>query len=67
MRHAIRFLLGPEVRTIEACDPTLTVLDWLRGTVLSDGKISAADLDRLVLTDDVDEAVALMVAARDAS
>ncbi|KQU24201.1 FAD-binding molybdopterin dehydrogenase [Methylobacterium sp. Leaf94] len=31
MRHAIRFLLGPEVRTIEACDPTLTVLDWLRG------------------------------------
>ncbi|KQP95308.1 xanthine dehydrogenase small subunit [Methylobacterium sp. Leaf117] len=31
MRHAIRFLLGHEARTIEACDPTLTVLDWLRG------------------------------------
>ena len=31
MRHAIRFLLGHEERTIEACDPTLTVLDWLRG------------------------------------
>ncbi|MGU3362656.1 xanthine dehydrogenase small subunit [Methylobacterium sp. M6A4_1b] len=32
MRHAIRFLLGHEARTIEACDPTLTVLDWLRGS-----------------------------------
>ncbi|MCJ2033210.1 xanthine dehydrogenase small subunit [Methylobacterium sp. J-068] len=31
MRHAIRFLLGHEARTIESCDPTLTVLDWLRG------------------------------------
>ncbi|MDB5645592.1 xanthine dehydrogenase small subunit [Methylobacterium sp.] len=31
MRHAIRFLLGHELRTIEACGPTLTVLDWLRG------------------------------------
>lgn len=32
MRHAIRFLLGHEARTIEVCDPTLTVLDWLRGS-----------------------------------
>ena len=32
MRHAIRFLLGPDARTIEVCDPTLTVLDWLRGS-----------------------------------
>lgn len=31
MRHVIRFLLGQELRTIESCDPTLTVLDWLRG------------------------------------
>jgi len=41
------------------------LLDWLRGTVLADGKISASDLDMFTLTDDPDEAVALMVAARD--
>ena len=41
------------------------LLDWLRGTVLAEGKINAADLDMLVVTDDVDEAVALMVAARE--
>jgi uncharacterized protein (TIGR00730 family) len=40
------------------------LLDWLRGTVLSDGKISEADLDMLTLTDDVDEAVAIMAAGR---
>lgn len=40
------------------------LLDWLRTTVLADGKISEADLDALKLTDDVDEAVALMGAAR---
>ena len=39
------------------------LLDWLRDTVLADGKISQPDLDMLTLTDDVDEAVALMVAA----
>lgn len=38
------------------------LLTWLRETVLADGKISEVDLDRLVLTDDVDEAVARMVA-----
>ncbi|QCW49840.1 TIGR00730 family Rossman fold protein [Nocardioides dongxiaopingii] len=43
------------------------LVDWLRDTVLADGKISPSDLDRFVVTDDVDEAVALMVAARDAS
>jgi len=37
------------------------LLDWLRGTVLEDGKISRSDLDMLTLTDDVDEAVAMMV------
>lgn len=40
------------------------LLDWLRETVLAEGKISASDLDMIRLTDDVDEAVALMVAAR---
>jgi uncharacterized protein (TIGR00730 family) len=41
------------------------LIEWLRGTVLADGKIAEADLDRLTLTDDVDEAVELMVKARD--
>ena len=38
------------------------LLDWLRGTVLADGKVSEADLDLVHLTDDVEEAVSLMVA-----
>ncbi|CAN5595067.1 TIGR00730 family Rossman fold protein [soil metagenome] len=42
------------------------LLAWLRDTVLADGKISAADLDRLVLTDDVDEAIALIVSSGEA-
>ena len=37
------------------------LLDWLRGTVLEGGKISEADLDMLAVTDDVDEAVSMMV------
>ena len=37
------------------------LLDWLRGTVLADGKLSQKDLDMLGVTDDVPEAVALMV------
>ncbi len=37
------------------------LLAWLRDTVLADGKISQADLDMLKVTDDVDEAVAMMV------
>jgi len=40
------------------------LLAWLRDTVLADGKVTQADLDMLTLTDDVDEAVAMMVAAR---
>jgi uncharacterized protein (TIGR00730 family) len=40
------------------------LLDWLRGTVLAQDKISAADLEMLQLTDDVEEAVSIMVAAR---
>ena len=31
MRDRIRFLLGHEVREIRSLDPTMTVLDWLRG------------------------------------
>jgi uncharacterized protein (TIGR00730 family) len=41
------------------------LLDWMRDTVLAEGMVSQADLDRLVVTDDVDEAVAMMVAARE--
>ena len=36
----------------------------MRDTVLAEGKINQSDLDMLTLTDDVDEAVAMMVAAR---
>ena len=41
------------------------LIDWLRDTVLADGKVSEKDFDMFVVTDDLDEAVALMVAARD--
>jgi predicted Rossmann-fold nucleotide-binding protein len=40
------------------------LLAWMRDTVLAEGKINPEDLDMLTLTDDVDEAVAMMVAAR---
>jgi uncharacterized protein (TIGR00730 family) len=38
------------------------LLDWLRSTALSHGTISAGDLDLFTVTDDVDEAVAAMLA-----
>ncbi len=41
------------------------LIDWLRSTVVADGKMAEADLDRLTLTDDIEEAVDLMVKARD--
>jgi uncharacterized protein (TIGR00730 family) len=41
------------------------LLDWMSSTMLADGRIKQSDLDSLLLTDDVDEAVALMVAARE--
>ncbi|KUJ64282.1 DNA-binding protein [Streptomyces albus subsp. albus] len=36
------------------------LVDWLRGTLVAEGKASAVDLELFHLTDDVDEAVALM-------
>jgi uncharacterized protein (TIGR00730 family) len=39
------------------------LVDWLRDTMLADGKISAADLEMFTLTDDVDEAVSYIVKA----
>jgi uncharacterized protein (TIGR00730 family) len=42
------------------------MIEWLSNTVLAEGMVSQADIDRLVVTDDVDEAVAMMVAAREA-
>ncbi|MCW2764642.1 MAG: hypothetical protein JWO11_601 [Nocardioides sp.] len=42
------------------------LLDWMRESLLADGRIAQSDLDMLTLTDDVDEAVALMVRAREA-
>ncbi|KQY56283.1 MULTISPECIES: TIGR00730 family Rossman fold protein [unclassified Nocardioides] len=40
------------------------LIDWLRETVLAEGKISEKDLDLITLTDDLDLAVRLMVEAR---
>src|ERR671913_913135 len=37
------------------------LVDWLRGTVLAEGKIAQADLDMLAVTDDVETAVEMMV------
>jgi uncharacterized protein (TIGR00730 family) len=39
------------------------LVDWIRQTVLADGKIAEADLDMFRLTDDVDEVVSAMVEA----
>jgi uncharacterized protein (TIGR00730 family) len=41
------------------------LVDWLRKTVLAEGKINDVDLDLLRVTDDVDEAVAIMLEARE--
>ncbi|MCW2819567.1 MAG: fas6 [Marmoricola sp.] len=38
------------------------LLEWLRSTVLASGKISAADLDLVQVTDDVEEAVSMVLA-----
>ena len=39
------------------------LLDWMRDTMLADGKIGPDDLDLICLTDDVDEAVRHIVEA----
>ena len=41
------------------------LVDWLRDTALAEGKLSEKDLDVLTVTDDVEEAVAIMVRARE--
>ena len=41
------------------------LFDWLRGTVLDAGTVSPKDIDLLHLTDDVDEAVRLIMAAEE--
>jgi uncharacterized protein (TIGR00730 family) len=40
--------------------------DWMRESMLADKRIGQTDLDMMVLTDDVDEAVRILVEARDA-
>jgi len=41
------------------------LINWLRDSVLGTGKIGQNDLDRLIVTDDIDEAVSIMLAARE--
>jgi predicted Rossmann-fold nucleotide-binding protein len=41
------------------------LIEWLRGTALAQGTIRQSDLDMLRVTDDIDEAVGVMVAARE--
>ncbi|WP_067431872.1 LOG family protein [Nocardioides jensenii] len=41
------------------------LIDWLRNTVMAQGKISEKDLDLMTVTDDLDLAVHLMVEARE--
>ncbi|WP_296605585.1 TIGR00730 family Rossman fold protein [Nocardioides sp.] len=40
------------------------LLDWMGDAMLADGRIKQADLDSILLTDDVDEAIARMVESR---
>ncbi|MCW2838813.1 MAG: family Rossman fold protein [Aeromicrobium sp.] len=42
------------------------LVDWLRVTMLADGKVGAADIDMLHATDDIDEAVSYFIAKDDA-
>jgi uncharacterized protein (TIGR00730 family) len=40
------------------------LLDWVRSTVLTGGKVNAKDLELLDVTDDIDEVVQILLAAR---
>jgi predicted Rossmann-fold nucleotide-binding protein len=40
------------------------LVDWVRATVIAEGKVSEEDLGMLRVTDDVDEVVEAMVQAR---
>jgi uncharacterized protein (TIGR00730 family) len=42
------------------------LVDWLRDTMLADGKVGAADIDTLHVTDDIDEAISYFIAKDDA-
>ena len=42
------------------------LLDWVRDTLVPEGKIAARDLDLVTVTDDVDEAVKIIVKAAEA-
>ncbi len=39
------------------------LIDWVKSTLLADGKVSASDLELIQITDDVDEAVRIIVDA----
>jgi uncharacterized protein (TIGR00730 family) len=39
------------------------LLDWITGTILADGKISPEDINLFHVTDDVEEAVAIIKAS----
>jgi uncharacterized protein (TIGR00730 family) len=39
------------------------LFEWLRGTLLAEGMVAAKDIDLLHLTDSVDEAIDIIVAA----
>jgi uncharacterized protein (TIGR00730 family) len=41
------------------------LLSWMKDVCLADGKISQTDLEMMIVTDDIDEAVRLMVEARE--
>ena len=41
------------------------LVDWLRDTMLVDGKVGAADIDMLHVTDDIDEAISHFLPATD--
>jgi predicted Rossmann-fold nucleotide-binding protein len=41
------------------------LVDWLRGTMLAEGKISPGDMDLAIATDDIEECVRYIVAARE--